>query len=723
MGCRLPKLRRAEERRSPGKIYSTLRRPQVETKVGVAYTYHFLDFLLGKEEVPVSSVLCLSSVRELPVQVRELYAQGFVLVAVHPFVHPCGPRHARIQHQLHRAVLVRETPSSEKSQLRWMGRRLETDVCVAGHQAPDLEVIQNYVKRIQDVAEQGVMFVGFLQQPGGGPCFLGHWELEELSSLHSSPSPIHRHPFSTSASPTDPAEPHRNDTEPDYHIFEPQDLDHDREELTVQDHEPAASREPDFSPLKPVQNLENHTPIQTSDISLKEPTESTNKPQDHSKRGADTVQWYDSQNPQEVEAGQLCPSPPCVVRQQRCSLPEASKTKPELKEATGRPFSLDANLHNEKDRQGMSSGSCAGSPEPDHSQGTESNGSYPDRQARATTHNNNHIRVKSSEKERKAATSPPAQARMQLFALYNHTGELNSSLRFYALRVPLRVQKEAGLTTEVDAHWLDHMTQHFTNGAHLIDGFFHLGDDNDNGISSADSVFIFQSSAEDTANISYDAIVVEQWTVVDGVVVRTDYIPLLQSLAPYGWRLMCVLPTPIVKTNSDGSLSTKQILFLQRPVLQRKRKDFKMLNLRGRNKAKKNSAGETPEKERENTSPVMEREMERLGRNTKEQEDEEEREERRNGDKGEGESPQRGGEERRGEAHQKGFSLRTEGGASDENQEEETEIDQIPSAKQEKTVRWTDVFQRDGGGMKEEVKTEERIKQQLSERALFSGVC
>lgn len=34
-----------------------------------------------------------------------------------------------------------------------------------------------------------------------------------------------------------------------------------------------------------------------------------------------------------------------------------------------------------------------------------------------------------------------------------------------------------------------------------------------------------------------------------GVVVKADYVPLLQSLAPYGWRLMCVLPTPIVKTN------------------------------------------------------------------------------------------------------------------------------------------------------------------------------
>lgn len=69
-------------------------------------------------------------------------------------------------------------------------------------------------------------------------------------------------------------------------------------------------------------------------------------------------------------------------------------------------------------------------------------------------------------------------AGMQLFALYNHTGEMNTSLRFYSVRVPLRVHKEAGLITEVDANWLDHMTQHFSSGAHLIDGFFHLGDDN-----------------------------------------------------------------------------------------------------------------------------------------------------------------------------------------------------------------------------------------------------
>ncbi|XP_070840781.1 raftlin [Chaetodon trifascialis] len=693
MGCRLPKLRKAEERRSPGNIYSTLRRPQVETKVGVTYTYHFLDFLLGKEEVPVSSVLCLSSVRELPVQVRELYAQGFVLVAVHPFVHPCGPRHAHIQRQLHRAVLVRETPSSEKSQLRWGRDRLETDVCVAGHQSADPEVIQSYVKRIQDVAEQGVMFVGFLQQPGGGPCFLGHWDPEELSSLHSSPSPIHRHPFSANTSPTDPTEPHRNDIELDRQHFHPQELDHE---------------DADFSPMKPFQsfNQESSEQTQALQISLKESPDTTNQPQDHSTPSVDTVQWCPNQSPAEAQGKPLCPSPPeaaGIIPQQRGQLPD-------LKESTETHF----NLPNQRERQSSSSDSWLSSPELDRNHERKSSSAYADGQSRVTTHNNNHIRLRGSEKD-KNSTSPPAQARMQLFALYNHTGELNTSLRFYSLRVPLQIQKEAGLVTEVDTHWLDHMTQHFTSGAHLIDGFFHLEDDNDNGVSSVDSVFIFQGSAEESAHTSYDAIVVEQWTVVDGVVVKTDYIPLLQSLAPYGWRLMCVLPTPIVKTNSDGSLSTKQILFLQRPILQRKRKDFKMLNLRGRSKAKKKSTAETQE-ERENMSPLMETEMDRLRRYTTEEEDGAEGRKSRDSGRSDGASPQRGGEDAQ---HQKGFLFLPGSGASAEEQEEETNIDEIPLSKQEKSVRWTDVCQGDdGGGVKEEVKREERIKQQL-----FSGVC
>lgn len=38
--------------------------------------------------------------------------------------------------------------SSEKSQLRWAEPRLETDVCVAGQQAADPELIQSYVKKV-----------------------------------------------------------------------------------------------------------------------------------------------------------------------------------------------------------------------------------------------------------------------------------------------------------------------------------------------------------------------------------------------------------------------------------------------------------------------------------------------------------------------------------------------------------------------------------------------
>ncbi|KAI9532211.1 hypothetical protein NQZ68_034418 [Dissostichus eleginoides] len=54
-----------------------------------------------------TSTLRLSSVRELPGQLQELYQQGFVLASVHPFIHPCGPESNSPQHQLYRAILIR----------------------------------------------------------------------------------------------------------------------------------------------------------------------------------------------------------------------------------------------------------------------------------------------------------------------------------------------------------------------------------------------------------------------------------------------------------------------------------------------------------------------------------------------------------------------------------------------------------------------------------------
>lgn len=62
MGCGLRKFRQTEDN-SPGKIYSTLKRPQVETKIGVDYTYHHVDFLVGKDGK--LSVVLLSLVNSL----------------------------------------------------------------------------------------------------------------------------------------------------------------------------------------------------------------------------------------------------------------------------------------------------------------------------------------------------------------------------------------------------------------------------------------------------------------------------------------------------------------------------------------------------------------------------------------------------------------------------------------------------------------------------------
>lgn len=65
---------------------------------------------------------------------------------------------------------------------------------------------------------------------------------------------------------------------------------------------------------------------------------------------------------------------------------------------------------------------------------------------------------------------------MELFALYNQPCSREAQVKFYTVKVPLKVQPhEEGVPT-VEANWLDHMTQHFNNGASLVDGYFHLGD-------------------------------------------------------------------------------------------------------------------------------------------------------------------------------------------------------------------------------------------------------
>ncbi|XP_051722637.1 raftlin isoform X1 [Ctenopharyngodon idella] len=468
MGCGLRKFRQTEDN-SPGKIYSTLKRPQVETKIGVAYTYQHLDFLVGKDNG--TSTLCLSSVRELPSQLQDLYQQGFILTAVHPFVHPCGPEPASVQRQLYRAVLIKVSDSWEKNPADFEPYHLKLEECMSADQIPTTEHIQGYVKKqIQDAADQGIMFVGFIQEPAGlRPHVPRHGEPEEPSlSLHSSPSSLHGSGLTPSPSP----------------LEEPELGDESGAENEGKDGGGEALREG----VKASEGGEG------DDVSV--------------------------------------------------------ETSAMLKSGSGET-----------------------------------------QQGDTLTHNNNDT-AKIKDTSEKALTKSVAE----LFGLFNYPGRREGQFKYYTVKVPLRVQPQGEGICTLEANWLDHMTQHFNNGASLVDGYFQLANDSDLLIKSVDSVFVFQEAVEgdSSAAAAYDAIVVEQWTIIDGLQVKTDYIPLLQSLASFGWRLTCVLPTPIVKTNSDGSLATKQIVFLQRPMLPRKKKDSKKVIFKARNKSNKNSIKDAP---------------------------------------------------------------------------------------------------------------------------------
>ncbi|XP_056236870.1 raftlin-like [Seriola aureovittata] len=493
MGCGLRKMKPMSEENSPGKIYSTLKRPQVETKVGVSYTYRYLDFLIGKDGG--TSTLRLSSVRELPGQLQELYQQGFVLAAVHPFIHPCGPESNSPQHQLYRAILVRLNDGVERSQPVCPPYKLQLEECLSAEQVPTPELIQGYVKKqIQDAADQGVKFVGFVQEPYGAPCTTIREPDTPSLSLHSSPSSLLD--SLGSCSPSNPSSP-RHHAEPGAEAGTA--VKEGSEEASRDAGEGAPSGEKNQS-----ENTGNHSGSR-------------------------------------VEGSQAEVSP-----------------------ATSPISELDLEHSEEL---------------------TEEN---------SPCHNNN----KGSDTETKER--PRYRLRrgdgVDLLALYNHPPVREEQVKYYTVKVPLRVQNCDEGVKGVEANWLDHMTQHFNNGASLVDGYFHLGNMNDLLPKSVESVFIFQEASEGEQNAAaptFDAIVVEQWTVIDGLQVKADYVPLLQSLATYGWRLTCVLPTPIIKTNSDGSLSTKQIVFLQRPVLGRKRRESKKLIFKPRGKSNKNCIKDT----------------------------------------------------------------------------------------------------------------------------------
>ncbi|KAG7502237.1 hypothetical protein JOB18_016294 [Solea senegalensis] len=129
----------------------------------------------------------------------------------------------------------------------------------------------------------------------------------------------------------------------------------------------------------------------------------------------------------------------------------------------------------------------------------------------------------------------------------------------------MRVSRKGQVVSALEADWLELTAAYYRRGWSLVDSFVYWDTPKGEPVPrSLEGLFVYEERS--TSPPANDTIVVEQWTVIEGSSVKTDYGPLLHTLAEFGWLLTCVLPTPIIRHDSDGNLATKQVVFLQRPV-------------------------------------------------------------------------------------------------------------------------------------------------------------
>ncbi|KAG8558612.1 hypothetical protein GDO81_017065 [Engystomops pustulosus] len=158
-----------------------------------------------------------------------------------------------------------------------------------------------------------------------------------------------------------------------------------------------------------------------------------------------------------------------------------------------------------------------------------------------------------------------------LYAVFNVLENDLSGCKYIEGNLSMKVSRKGTTISALEADWLEMTTYYYKQGFSLIDSFVHWemlrGEQTPK---SLDGLFIYEDEAPrvtPSKNRGNDAIIVEQWTVFEGLEIKTDYGPLLHTLAEFGWLLTCVIPTPIIRHNSEGNLTTKQIIFLQRPVI------------------------------------------------------------------------------------------------------------------------------------------------------------
>ncbi|XP_068100944.1 raftlin-2 [Hyperolius riggenbachi] len=158
-----------------------------------------------------------------------------------------------------------------------------------------------------------------------------------------------------------------------------------------------------------------------------------------------------------------------------------------------------------------------------------------------------------------------------LYAVFNVLGDEQACYKYIEGNLSMKVCRKGSTISALEADWLEMTAFYYKQGFSLIDSFIHWEMcQGDLPPKSLDGLFIYEDDTfqfTGSKNKGNDAIIVEQWTVFEGSEIKTDYGPLLHTLAEFGWCLTCVIPTPIIRQNSEGNLTTKQIIFLQRSVM------------------------------------------------------------------------------------------------------------------------------------------------------------
>ncbi|TRZ21662.1 hypothetical protein HGM15179_005498 [Zosterops borbonicus] len=167
--------------------------------------------------------------------------------------------------------------------------------------------------------------------------------------------------------------------------------------------------------------------------------------------------------------------------------------------------------------------------------------------------------------------SKPRKGDDKLYTVFNVFDDDSTCWTYHEGVLSMKVTRKGPVVSTLEADWLELTTFYYKQGLALVDSFVHWETSKGDHLpKSLEGLFIYEEEGAGVPGSNRkgnDAIVVEQWTVIEGCEIKTDYGPLLHTLAEFGWLLTCVLPTPIVRHDSEGNLATKQVIFLQRPVM------------------------------------------------------------------------------------------------------------------------------------------------------------